>query len=300
MKLRALLSVLLLLLTLTAAGCSRTPATPDAAAKVVRQFLQARSKGDAGAIFPLLTPAVQKALPRTEVAKFVRQEGFGYGAVGTPVEMEPGWVRVPVADVRLDRPDGETRWPEVQLTLHYDGSRWGVAWVEPLAAQAREAYLNSRYGDELTLADTIHAADPYHYRGPLEYHYAYRGLKRLREAELALAQAGQLATPSQAPEVEDAWARFKRSLGHPEDAIPHAQAALQKAAPYSPFLYSNRWQADLLVVLGRSYLAQGNLPAVTEAVKQAAGLDPENAALAMFQFQMAHPGQPSPPPAPGR
>jgi tetratricopeptide (TPR) repeat protein len=289
---------MLALVALSLAGCAKTPATPEAAVPVVRAFLQARQQGDSGALYTFLTPEAQKATTRSDVADYIRREQFTYGRIGAPVVRDAGWLQVPIADLSVTRPDGQTRWPEALLTLHHDGRRWGVAWIEPLAAAALSAYQNNRFGDELNLAHTIRALDPYHYRGALEYHYAYRGLKRLREAETALVEGGRLATPSQQADVADAWARFKLELNHPEDAIPQARAALQKAAPYTPFLYSNRWQADVLVVLGKALLARGDRAGAADAAARAGELDPENGSLAMFRWELAR--LPSPPAPPAR
>jgi hypothetical protein len=273
--------ILVLLWTLT--GCSQTPATPDAAVAAAKVFLQARAARDADSVYGLLTGRAREVTKAGAVASYLRGERFSFGQVGAPVEKAPGWVQVPVSDYHVQSAGADTLWPQVLLTLHYEGKHWLVAWLEPALAAARMDYQNNVYGEELELAKAISEIDPYSYYGPLEYHFAYRGLKRLREAEVALSQAAALATPTQAPDVEDAWARFKLDLGHPEDAAPHARAALEKAAPYMPGLYSRHWQADTLVVLGRSLLLTSDRAGATDAANQAAQVDPHNAGVLMLR-----------------
>lgn len=287
MRIRGMLLSLLLAVQVALVGCSAQPATPEGAAAVAREFLQARSRGDAGAVAELLTDRAQQSITRLAVANYLSGEVLTFGEVGPAVERAPGWVQVTVHNLDLRRPEGVVRWPEVGLTLHYEGRRWRVGWVDPLTARALIAYQNSLFSEEFDLAEAISEIDPYHYRGPLEYHYAYRGLKRLREAELALQAAYELASPAQAPVVDDAMARFKLSLKRPDDAARYARSALDKAAPFTPFLYSYPWNADVQVVLGRALLAQGDKAGAAEAARQAAAADPTNATLAMLQHDLS-------------
>lgn len=286
MKTRSLAVLMVLVCGWMLTGCAATPSTPEAAVATAQKFLQNRAARDAAAMQGQLTERARKAITAAEIRRYIQNEAFRFGALGAPVVLADGWVQVPVADYRIENAGQEIHWPEVRLTLHYADKHWYVAWAEPLAANARRAYENSQYGEELELGRAISAIDPYYYRGPLEIHFAYRGLKRLREAEAAILRAGELATPYQAPDVEDAFARFKMALGHPEDAIPRARAALEKAAPYAPGLYSERWQADVLVVLGRALLLRGDKAGAADVVGRAAALDPENAGLAMLRREL--------------
>jgi hypothetical protein len=288
-----LLASLALALALTLAGCSPAPATPEAALAVARRFMDARAAGDVGTVYGLLTDRARTAMPRSQAANFMRQQTVRYGGLGAPVAKGEGWVQVPVENLTLTSPDRQIRWPEALLSLHHNGRQWQVAWMEPLAAAAMSAYVNGTPSVELDLGRTIQEIDPYHYRGYLEIHFAYRELRRPREAEIWLTYAGERVTPYQVPDVEDAWARFKLSLDHPEDAIPHATAALTKAAPYMPGLYSPHWQADTLVVLAHAQLALGDRAGAAGTADKAAAIDPQNAQLAMFRLQLN-----APPPAP--
>lgn len=277
MKTRSLLMLVSALLIWVLAGCTAAPVTPDAAAAAAGRFLQSRAAGDAGAMHGLLTGRAREAMTVTDISRFVRRETFAYGALGTPVTVAENQVQVPVSDYRVTTGGQEVRWPEVRLTLVYEENRWRVGWTEPLAASARQAYDNSQFGESLELARAISQIDPHSYRASLERHFAYRGLKRLREAEVELVRARELATPYETPAVEDAFARFKLSLNQPADAARLAQGALEKAAPYVPGLYSYRWQADTLAVLGRALLVQGDRAGALDAVTRALGVDPGNA-----------------------
>lgn len=268
--------VVVLLLT---AGCASQPATAAEAVATARAFLTARAAKDVGALYGVLTPPVRDAVSLAEVAGFISRERFTFGSVGLPVERDEGWVQIPVFDVAVTTTDWETRWPEYRLTLRHDGRRWQVAWVDPLAHAALSAYQNSRYGDQLELARQIAQADPFHYRGPLERHYAYRGLKRLREAELALLRASELATPAQVAHVQETLARFRLDLNQPADAAALAREAL-RLAPAG--LYSPAWRADTLVVLARALVATGDRPGAEAAIAEARALDPQNASLAIL------------------
>ncbi|MDF2628058.1 MAG: hypothetical protein K0R39_1889 [Symbiobacteriaceae bacterium] len=276
MKTRSLLVLLGFVLSLVLSGCSASPATPDAAAAAAQKFLQARVAGNAGAMYGLLTEAAGEAMTVTDISRFIRYETFSFGALGAPVTVAENWVQVPVSDYRIASAGQETTWPEFRLTMVYEGERWRIGWTEPLVAQARQAYVNSQFGEELALARAIGQIDPYSYRSALERHFAFRGLKRLREAEVELLRARELASRYEAPDVEDAFARFKLSLNQPGDAATLARGALEKAGPLVPGLYSHRWQADTLAVLGRALLAQGDRAGAEDAVKRAEAVDPGN------------------------
>ncbi|HYF92791.1 MAG TPA: hypothetical protein VD969_11160 [Symbiobacteriaceae bacterium] len=286
MKTRSLVLLVALFATLILPGCAATPATPEAAAVTAQRFLQSRADHDAGAVHGLLTERAREALTQGEVSQYLRGEEFYFGSLGAPTPAHEGWLQIPVADYRITSGGRQIRWPEVKLTLRYEGKHWRVAWIEPVAAAARNAYENNLYGEQLELARAIMEIDPYHYRGALEQHFAYRGLQRGREAEVAILRAAEQATPYQKPDVHDAFARFKLELGHPEDAVPHARAALEQAQPYVPDLYSHRWQADALVVLGRALWLQGDGAGALAVVKQAADADPANAGLAVLRREM--------------
>lgn len=273
-----------ILAMLLAAGCGSEPATADGAAAAARTFLTARATKDTGAVYALLSDPVQKAVSAADITGYLRRERFTYGAISSPEEKGDGWFQVRITDLTVTTDEWETRWSDYWLTLQHDGRRWRVAWVDPMAFAALNAYQNSRYGDQLELARQIMAADPFHYRGPLEQHYAYRGLKRLREAELALIRAGELATPAQAPHVMETFARFRLDLGQPADAAGMARSALA-AAPAG--LYSPAWRADTLVVLARALLAAGDRPGAEAAAAQAGELDPQNASLAILMRGLA-------------
>lgn len=287
MKARSVAVLVVVVITWMLSGCTANPSTPDAATTAALRFLQSRQARDAGAMHGLLTARAEQAMTEADIARHIRDEQFRFGSLGAPTSPAEGWIRIPVSDYVIKTPGNEVHWPEVLLTLRYDGRRWGVAWVEPLAEAARRAYENNRDGDVLESARAITEIDPYHYRGPLEMHFAYRGLKRYREAEVAILRAMELANPPQQADVEDAYARFKLWLKHPEDAAPHARAALEKAAPYVPSLYSLRWRADTLVVLGRALLLTGDRAGAARAAEQAAQADPDNAGLAMLRRELA-------------
>ncbi len=285
MKSRAL-PLILGCLALLLAACSPMEKTPEAALAVAQEFLQARSTDDAAALHALLTAPAQEAISRATVARYLEGEEIAFRSLGTPVEPRPDWLQVPVYNLTITGPGKRVRWPDVLLTLHYDGARWRVAWADPLMYRAHQAYDNGEFAEALRLGRTIAAIDPFHYRGYLEQHFAYRGMNRPREAEWALLRAMEAATPYQEPDVHDAWARFKLALGHPEDGLTHAQAALDKAAPYIPFLYSRRWQVDTMVVKGRCLLALGDREGAEALVQEALKLDPENGPLAIFRHQL--------------
>lgn len=281
------LAVLMALLCLLMAGCGATPPTPEAAAAAAGRFLDARAAGNVAAMHGLLTERAAEEITQGMIARHIRGEQFQFGNLGAPVVVADGWVQVPVTDYHVSESGHAARWPEVRLTLHYENKRWLVGWVEPLTTLAQQAYENSQYGEGLDLARAIGEIDPYHYRGPLEVHFAYRGLLRVREAELALIKAAELATVYEQPNVKDAFARFKLSLGHPEDAISHARAALEQAEPFVPGLYSARWKADALVVLGRALLLTGDRAGAADAAARASQADPGNAGAAMLLRQLA-------------
>lgn len=282
-----------LLMLLMVAGlltaCSPMPRTPEGALSVARDFLRARADRDARALHGALTAKAQKAMSRSDVANFLSQERVAYGAIGPVQERDHDWVQVQVHDLAITTHEQTVRWPEVWLTLHYEQDRWRVAWAEPLMSQAAQAYQNGLLGQELELGRTIVEIDPFHYRGYLEQHYAYRGLKHPREAEVRLVQAFERATPPQLPDVHDAMARFKLGLNQPAEALSHARQALEKAAPYIPYLYSARWQADVMVVAGRALLGTGDRAGAEEYARRAAQIDPDNASLAIFHSQLNPP-----------
>lgn len=249
--------------------------------------MEARAAGDLGQVWGLLTEESQEAATSARVAALLRRETVTYEGLGSPVEIEAGLFRIPVIDLIIASSGRSTRWPEAWLTLVQEGDRWQVAWGEPLFEAAANAYFNTQYVEQLEIARDIVAADPYHYRGHLELHYAYRGLNRLRQAELALADAAQRATEFERPVVEEAMARFQLSLNQPGRALEHVQRALELAQPYAPGTYSARWQADTLVVGSRAALALGMEEEAAAMAQQAAALDPDNAELAILRFQLA-------------
>lgn len=285
MKLRYVITLLLLLPLLS--GCGRVADTPEAAVAAAETFLQARASDDAAALHAMLTDRAQRGLTRAVVARHLRAEQIQYGSLGTPRERAEHWVQVPVSDLVLRTGDTEVRWPEVWLTLQYDGTRWRAAWADPLMSIAANAFHNGQYGDVLAAGRTIVEIDPYHYRGYLEQHYAHRGLHRPQEAEVWLVRAFEQATPAQVPALEEAMARFQLELRQPADAAGRAAAALQKAQPFTPYLYSHRWHADTMAVLARAQLQGGNRNAAAETVNRALELDPGNAALAVLRKALA-------------
>lgn len=287
--------LLLLLLLLLAAGCSKVPATPEAAADAARAFLQARVDDNAAATHSMLTTRAQKAISRSLLSSYFEQIETSYSDLGSPREAEPDLVRIPVRNLTLASPQRTVRWPEVWLTLRYEGNRWKVAWTEPLFDEAFQAYQNGLFLDQLNLAGEMVRIDPYHYRGHLELHFAYQGLKRPREAEVAIRTALQRATPAQLPDVYDAFARFMLAINAPTQAFEHARRALELAQPFAPDTYSPRWQADTLVVAGRAALAVNDRANAEAMATQAAALDPENANLAMFRHQLAATPSTAPP-----
>ncbi len=289
---RRIHTLLAFLLLLVLSGCSGEPATPEAAAASARAFLSARAAGDSGAVYAALEERAQSAMTRSLVAEYMDDVTATFGDIGTPVEVEPSLVRIPIKDLILTDEGRSIRWPEVWLTMAYEG-KWRVAWAEPLFRDAAQAYQNDLVVEQLSLARKSISIDPYHYRGYLELHFAYRDLKRYREAEVALADALDRATPAELPVVHDTFARFKLLLNQPADGLAHARQALSLAATFSPETYPSEWTADTLVVAGRAALALNDQATAGEYAAQAATLDPENASLAVFQYQMASTG-PSP------
>lgn len=282
--------LMLLLITLLSAvlsGCSKQPNSAEAALATARSFMQARVAGNSRAAHALLTPAARKAITLRQVDATFQAARATYGSLGTPQVVEPGVIRVPVKELVLAEPDRQVHWPERWLTLQHDGESWQVAWAEPLFTQAAQAYRNDLAADALRHAKAILAIDRHHYRGHLELHFAYRGQKRYREAEVALQAALELATPAEKADVHDAFARFQLAIGAPAGAITHAQQALELAAPYGPDTYSARWQADTLVVAARAALALGDRATAEALANDAATRDPENATLAIFHHRLA-------------
>lgn len=279
--------LLLALVLAWTAGCGKTPATEEAALATARSFWQARAARDAATLYSLLTDTAQSALTQSDLALFLEPERSAYASLGRPTARDPDWLQIPVHDLTVQRTAYRAQWAEYLLTLHYDGTRWRVAWAEPLMTTAMSLYQDGSFVDQLTLGKQIATIDPYHYRGPLEQHFAYQGLKRPREAEVMLVEALKLATAPQLPDIHDAAARFKLSLGLTREAAEHARRALALAAPYIPHLYPYRWEADTTVVLGRALLAAGDRDGAAGAVRRAAALDPHNGPLAMFVQALA-------------
>lgn len=288
--------VLWLVLTLVVlAGCGAVPQTPDTAVPVARTFMDAWVAGNAATMYPRLTQAARQAMTREVVAAHLRTQRVSYESLGAPGRRTGTWLQVPVRGLTIRLGDGEVRWPEVLLTLYHDGKQWQVAWAAPLMTQAMLTYESGAYADQLTIGQTIAAIDPYHYRGYLEQHFASRGLKRYREAELWLIRAQETATPAELPDVRDAAARFKLSLGDAYAAVVQARQALESAGPLIPATYSKRWQADTLVVLAQALWKTGDKAGTDEAVRQAAAADPENAPLAVFRSRLTTLSPPAPP-----
>jgi len=287
---RWILALLLPLILLS--GCGSEPVTAEAAVASARAFLKARVAGDAGTVYAALATRAQEAMTPEIVANYLQQMDTSFGEVGTPVEVEPGLLRVPVKDLVLTDEGRSIRWSESWLTLIHEGE-WRIAWAEPLHWEAEQAYHNDLLVEELDLARRSIAVDPYHYRGYLELHFAYRELKRFREAEVALVEALTYATPAELPVVHDATARFKLVLKQPGEGLTHAQTALSLAAPYMPDTYSPRWQADSLVVAGRAALALNDPAAAEQYAAQAEALDPQNSSLALLRYQLATTPSPS-------
>lgn len=295
-QVNGMIRVVALLLTglLLLSGCSPMPRTPDTAVAVAQQFLQARAARQADTVYSLLSGNAQKAMTFETVANHLAQETVSFGVVGRPSELGDDWIQITVTDLAVSAGEQGARWPETRLILHYEAGSWRVAWVEPLLAAAARAYQNGRYGEELTLGAAIRTVDPFHFRGPLESHFAYRGLERVREAEWWLAQARELAAPWQLPEVDDAAARFMLGVNQPAEAAALARSALDTATPYVPDLYSRRWQADTMVVLGRALLSRGDRASAAAVAQQVRELDPQNATLAMFLGDLLPPPAPTP------
>lgn len=275
-------------------GCGAVPQTPDAAVPVARKFMDAWVARNSATMYPLLTDKARQAMTRGVVAAYLRTQLVSYESLGTPVRRTDTWLQIPVRGLTIRLEDGEVRWPEVLLTMHHDGKRWQVAWAEPLMAQSMLAYESGAYVDQLAIGHTMTGIDPYHYRGYLEQHFASRGLKRYREAELWLIRAQETATLAQLPDVRDATARFKLSLGDANAAALQARQALEAAAPLIPTTYSKRWQADTLVVLAKALYKAGDRTGTDEAVRQAAAADPVNAPLAVFRQQLNAPAPSAP------
>lgn len=283
MKHRLVLSLIVLALLGLTTACTKMENTPEAALSVARLFMDARANRNAGALYSLLTDAAREAMDRTAVNNYVAGQRVTYGSLGAIIQHDDGWAQVAVHDLSIASEGRTVRWPEALLTLRYEDEQWRVAWAEPLIAQAAAAYHRGDYMVELDLGRTVADVDPYHYRGPLEQHYAYRGMDRPREAERLLLRAAQLATPIQQPDVQDATARFKLSRGLEGDAIEHARTALNLAAAYIPATYPVAWQVDTMVVQARAHLAIGDRQAAEELVRTASELDPGNSSVLMLQ-----------------
>src|SRR5690606_24633042 len=116
-------------------------------------------------------------------------------------------------------------------------------------------------------------------------------LGRIRQAEHALNAAWARATGAQRADVMAARARFKLAIGAPAEALALAREALSLARPYAPGTYSASWQAETLIVGARAALALGDREAAQALADEAAELDPANAALAVFRYQLAAEGR---------
>lgn len=282
---------LALLLLAMLSGCSAQPNTPEEATATVQTFMQARVAGDAAALHAMLTARAETAISRSQVSRHVEGIRVSYTGLGSPSAVEPGVVRIPVRNLQLAGPERTVQWPESWLTLRYEGDRWRVAWAEPLFDEAANAFMNDLLTDQLKLGHAIVAIDPYHYRGYLELHFAYRDLQRYREAEVAIREALRKATTAQEPDGYDALARFQLVVNAPGEALATARRALELAAPLVPDTYSVKWQADTLVAAGRAALAAGDRTTAEAYANQAAGLDPANASLSVFRHRLtAQPG----------
>ncbi|MEW8978437.1 MAG: hypothetical protein AB2385_08520 [Symbiobacterium sp.] len=278
----ALLGVLALLV----AGCGAELSQEEAAAADAERFLAALAAGDFTLVWNALTGEARERMGSDAVSAYLEQTQVTYKEVAQAVEAEPGVMRVRVNGLVLTDPGRTVEWPEAWLTLRREGERWAVAWAEPLFDLALNAYHNTEYTRALALAQAIVAIDPYHYRGHLELHYAYRGLGRLRQAEHALRTAEERTTAPQRADVAAAWARFKLSLGDAEEALNYAQRALVLARPYSPGTYSPAWRAETLVLAGQAALALGDAETAAALAEEAAEADPESPALAMFLLEL--------------
>ncbi|MBP2017366.1 hypothetical protein J2Z79_000749 [Symbiobacterium terraclitae] len=282
---RRVLVLLVALLALTA-GCGGELTTAEAAAASAQRFMASLSAGDFAGVWGALTSEARERMGSSAVAAYLRETEVEYDRVGDAVEVEPGLMRVPVAGLTVTDPGRTVKWPEAWLTLRQEGDGWLVAWADPLFDAALSAYHNTEYVEQLDLARAIVAIDPYHYRGHLEMHYAFRGLGRLRQAEHALQLAQERATAAQKPDVLAAWARFKLAIGAPADALGYAQQALDLAKPYYPGTYSPAWWAETLVLSGQAALALGDGETAALYAEAAAAADPKNAALALFRQQL--------------
>lgn len=282
----ALVLSILLILTLLA-GCAREEPTAEAAAAGARRFMESLAAGDPGGVWALLSEEAHRRMDADQVAAYLTDHEVAFAGIGSAREIEPGVMRVAVSGLTVRDPGRAVHWPESWLTLRWEEERWAVAWAAPLFEPAMTAYHNTRYPQQLDLARDIVAIDPYHYRGHLELHYAFRGLGRLRQAEYALNTAWERASAAQKADVMAARARFKLALGAPQDALAHAREAVELARPYTPETYSAAWQAETLIVGAQAALALGDGEAVEELVSRAAAADPESPALAVFRHRLA-------------
>lgn len=283
---RRFLIVLGLVLTLLA-GCARVEPTAEAAAGAARSFMESLAAGSFEGVWGALTAEARRRMDAEIVAAWLAGHHVAFEGVGEAREIEPGVMQVPLVGVTVRDPGRSVRWPQSWLTLRWEDERWAVAWAEPLFEPAETAYHNTLYQEQLDLARDIVAIDPYHYRGHLELHYAYRGLGRFRQAEHALNTAWARASAAQKADVMAARARYKLALGAPDDALAHARSAVELALPYVPGTYSPAWQAETLIVGAQAALALGDREAAAELADRAAAADPESAALAVFRYQLA-------------
>lgn len=274
------------------AGCAREEPTAEAAAGAALRFMEALAGGDAGQVWGALTAEARRRMDSGAVASYLADHTVRFEAVGAAREIEPGVMRVAVRGVTVRDPGRAVEWSEWSLTLRWEEDRWAVAWAGPLFEPALTAYHNTRYHEQLNLARDIVAIDPYHYRGHLELHYAFRGLGRIRQAEYALNTAWERASAAEKADVMAARARFKLALGAPADALDLAREALDLARPYAPGTYSPSWQAETLVLAAQAALALGDVDAAQALAEEAAAVDADNAAVAVFRYQLAAGGRP--------
>jgi len=278
-RVRALLVALLVLVT----GCGGELTAAEAATVSAEKFMAALAAGDFAQVWNALTREARQRMGSGAVADYIAQTDVAYDRIGNAVEVEDGVMRVPVAGLTLTDPGRTVQWPEAWLTLKWEDEDWAVAWADPLFDAALSAYYNTEYLDHLDLARAIVAIDPYHYRGHLEMHYAFRALSRPRQAEYELHLASERATDAQMADVLAAWARFKLALGAPVEAMSYAEQALKRAEPYYPGTYSAAWRAETLVLSGQAALLLGDGETAVLRAEEAATADPDNPSLALFR-----------------
>jgi len=269
------------------AGCAREEPTAAAAAGAAQRFMESLAAGDFDRVWGALTAEARRRMDAEVVQAYLAGHDITYEAVGGAREVDAGVVRVAVSDLVVGDAGRSVHWPESWLTLRWEDDRWAVAWAGPLFEPAETAYHNTLYQDQFELASDIVAIDPYHYRGHLELHYAYRGLGRIRQAEYALATVLERATSPEKADVIAAKARFRLALGAPEDALAYALEALELARPFTPGTYSPAWQAETLILGAQAALSLGDAETAQQLVDRAADVDPESVAVAVFRYHHA-------------